>query len=555
MRRRNLLTLLLLIITSIGWSQDKLSEILSSELKIQMEGLSKERLAPYYMDFKVTEHYDQSISSSFGAILNESNSHNRYFKPHIRVGDTMFDNFYYSSQSGKSSATPITLTDNEDDIRSVIWSTVDATYKNCKSTYERNRSHFDVKIKQEDTAPIFSETKVEKYYEEPLSGDKYNLDFPMWKKRINGHSAKFMSDDNIISGNAALYFNRYRKYFISSEGASVVQNETYALLQISATIKAEDGMELPLYISYFAYTPDGLPSEEKVNSDVDALIAKLIELRNSPVVSPYTGPAIMSGSAAGVFFHEIFGHRVEGQRMKSDTDGQTFKKMVGEQILPEYLTVYCDPSIRKYNGEDLNGSYNYDDQGVKGRRVDIVKDGILNEFLMSRTAIDGFPSSNGHGRAQLGYDPTTRQSNLIVESSDLKSDAELRQLLLDEVKRQGKDYGYFFKEVSAGLALTGAGQINSFNVTPLEVYRIYLDGREDELVRGVDMIGTPLSIFENISYGGGTHQVFTGMCGAESGGIPVTAIAPKMLITKIEVQQVAKNRNQPPLLPKPEVKK
>lgn len=550
------LTFLLTFMCGVTWSQDKMLDVLKSELQIQMEGLSKQQNAPYYMDFRVVDYSVDFIQSSFGATMEKVTDRNRYFMPHIRVGNNMLDNFYYTSQAsnGKSSLARISIDDNETVIRNTIWGTVDKVYQNAKTMYSQTKAQSDVATKQEDTAPNFAKTKIETFYEEPLKGKEVEFDMEAWNKRVNAYSAKFNVDKNLIDGGAVVMFKKYRKYFVSSEGATVVQNETYALLQVSATIKAADGMELPLHLSYFAFTPDGLPSEQIVNKDIDDMILKLGQLRNAPVVTPYAGPALMSGSAAGVFFHEIFGHRVEGQRMKTDRDGQTFKAMVGKQLLPASISVFDDPTLKTYNGEALNGYFKYDEQGVKGRRVDVIKDGMLNEFLMSRTAINGFPESNGHGRADVGFDPTTRQSNLVVETKDHKSEADLRELLKQEMKKQGKDYGYFFKKVSAGLAFTGAGQVNSFNVTPLEVYKIYLDGRPDELVRGVDMIGTPLSIFENIAYGGGEHEVFTGTCGAESGGIPVTAIAPTMLITKVEVQLKTKNQNQPPILPKPESK-
>lgn len=550
------LTLLLIFACGAAWSQDKMLDILKSEMEIQMKGLSSQELAPYYMDFKVVDYQVDYIQSSFGATMTKVSDRNRYFMPHIRVGNNMLDNFYYTSQSSNNQGnlTRVDFEGNEDVVRGAIWQKVEFAYQNAKTLYAQSKAQFEVNTKQEDTAPNFAKTKIETFYEPELKGEKYDLNMGEWNKRVNAYSEKFNTDKNLISGMAVIMFKKYRKFFVSSEGASVVQNETYALLQVSATTKAADGMELPLHLSYFAFTPDGLPNEEKVNKDIDNMIAKLGELRNAPVVSPYAGPALMSGSASGVFFHEIFGHRIEGQRMKTDKDGQTFKAMVGKQLLPAALSVYDDPSLKQYKGEDLNGYFKYDDQGVLGRRVDVIKDGVLNEFLMSRTAINGFPESNGHGRSDIGMDPTTRQSNLVVETKDHKTDAELRDLLRKEMKKQGKEYGYFFKSVSAGLAFTGAGQVNSFNVTPLEVYRIYLDGRADELVRGVDMIGTPLSIFENIACGGGDFEIFTGTCGAESGGIPVTAIAPTMLITKVEVQLKAKNQNQPPLLPKPEKK-
>jgi predicted Zn-dependent protease len=262
----------------------------------------------------------------------------------------------------------------------------------------------------------------------------------------------------------------------------------------------------------------------------------------------------MTGKASGVFFHEIFGHRIEGQRMKSESDGQTFKKKIGEKILNENLSVIMDPTMQNYNGQDLNGYYKYDDQGVKSEEVDIVKNGTLKGFLMSRRPIEGFPKSNGHGRAQAGMEPVTRQSNLIVTTDKPYTFDELKQILREEAKKQGLEYGYLFSSVVGGFTMTGRFIPNAFNVTPTEVYRIYVDGRPDELVRGVDLVGTPLSMFSQIEAAGGDVEVFTGTCGAESGGVPVTAISPALFVKRIEMQKKDKSQERPPILPRPGVK-
>ncbi len=368
---------------------------------------------------------------------------------------------------------------------------------------------------------------------------------------MNRYSAIFAENPDIINANVSFSFKIWRKYFVSTEGNEIAENRTYVILSVRANSMAEDGMELPLNKSYFAFFPDELPSPSQIEKDMKELSKKLSELRVAPLVQPYTGPALLSGSASGVFFHEIFGHRIEGQKMKSESDGQTFKNMVGESVLPATLSVISDPTIRKFKGSSLNGFYIFDDQGVRGEKVEVVKNGILKEFLMSRTGLEGFPKSNGHSRAEFEYDPTSRQSNLIVETNAFKTDAELRKLLIDEAKRQGKEFGYFFKTVTGGFTQTGRSGANSFNVTPLEVYRIYTDGRKDELVRGVDMIGTPLSMFSNIEFAGGEYEIFTGTCGASSGNVPVTAISPTIFVNKVELQKKAKPSVTPAILPRP----
>ena len=539
--------------------QEKLLQVLKQELDYNFKELKKQEVAPYYMNFRVMDERNMSVSSSFGAIMGVQEQHTRLLIPQIRVGSPELDNFKnndmgtWKDRSGNYAAAILPLADEggEAAMRQAVWSEVLKRYYFAVANYEAALAQSSVTVADEDKAPCFSSVPVEHYYEAPLPAEALQIDVDGWKKRMSEISALFKASPRLQSGDASMSYKVLRTYLVDTDGAEVVQNLTYARIVVTAQMKADDGMDLPLNLSYFAYRPEDLPANEAIMKDVKEMIARLEELRKAPVADPYTGPALLSGPASGVFFHEIFGHRIEGHRMKSG--GQTFKKMVGEQVLPADFQVYCDPTIREYAGTQLNGSYIYDDQGVKARRVDVVVDGILREFLMSRVPLDGFPHSNGHGRTAGTGDPVSRQSNLVVETTQPKTEAELRAMLIEETKKQGKEYGYYFKEVTSGFTYTGeGGTLNSFNVTPLEVYRIYVDGRPDELVRGVDLIGTPLSMFSNIVGAGDTPSVFTGMCGAESGWVPVTASSPMIIVNKIETQRREKAHDIPPVLPAPQ---
>jgi TldD protein len=311
-----------------------------------------------------------------------------------------------------------------------------------------------------------------------------------------------------------------------------------------------------LHISYFGFTPKDLPSDELILKDVQSMIARLDKLRKAPVADPYTGPAILHARAAGVFFHEIFGHRVEGHRLKNANDGQTFKTKVNQPVLPKTLSVVFDPTLQTYKGQALNGHYFFDDEGVRAQRVKVVEDGILKTFLMSRSPIEDFSKSNGHGRAQPGTMPVTRQSNLLIENKKEVQMSDLRKMLVSECKKQKKQYGYLFMEVMGGFTTTERYMPNAFNIFPTEVYRVYVDGRADELVRGVDLIGTPLAMFAGITAADDKSEVFTGFCGAESGSVPVTAISPSLFVKRIETQKKATMEIEKTLLhrPQPETK-
>ena len=538
-------------------AQDKLMNILKDELKREMTGFRQNADlsdVPYFISYRVDETKSETVRTTLGSLIYSRSSHNRIFTPMVRIGSYEIDNYHQLRETNTGNPTEpayLPVEDSEDAIRQSIWWMTDQAHKNAIVRFEKVKSNMAVKVQEEELSADYTPQKPVKYHEPPLSASHVRFNRKEWEDKLRKYSAAFKQSGDIIDGWANISVQTVRKYYVSTEGAEISQNMAYITLSIGATVKADDGMELPLHKSWFAPAVNHLPSDREVMRELTRIIAKLQELKNAPVVEAFSGPALLSPEAAGVFFHEIFGHRVEGQRMRQETDGQTFKKKTGEAVLPAFLNVYMDPTIDKYKGRDLNGYYKYDDEGVKGQKVTLVENGILKGFLMSRVPVEGFPESNGHGRAAPGLNPTARQSNLIIDCRQEKSENELRQTLRDELKQQSKEYGYYFVSVTGGFTQTGRYSPNAFNVTPNEVYRMYADGRPDELVRGVDLVGTPLAMFAQIGTAGGGVGYFAGLCGAESGSLQVSCIAPMLFVRQIEIQKKPKSQSLPPLLSKP----
>jgi len=300
-----------------------------------------------------------------------------------------------------------------------------------------------------------------------------------------------------------------------------------------------------------ANDPANAPDDRAVLAQCAILQKEMEGLVKAPLVEPFAGPAMLTGRASAVFFHEVFGHRSEGFRQKDINEGQTFARKVGEPILPDFISIVDDPTQARLGSSILLGNYPFDDEGVAAQRVTLVDKGVLKNFEMSRQPIVGFPQSNGHGRRQVGLAPVSRQGNLIVESSKKVTNAELRRMLIAEVKRQGKQFGLLIDDIAGGFTFTGRGQPQAFQVQPLVVYEVFADGRPDMLVRGVDIVGTPLVSLTKIMATGDTPEVFNGYCGAESGSVPVAAAAPAMLISEMEVQKKQSSTDRPPILPHP----
>jgi predicted Zn-dependent protease len=331
----------------------------------------------------------------------------------------------------------------------------------------------------------------------------------------------------------------------------VVTPHLQARLVAIAVSRADDGMDLFRAQTFEAETAEGLPAQAEMEAAIRELGTSLEALRKAPVTEPFDGPAILSGRAAAVFFHEVLGHRLEGQRQRGTEEGQTFTKEVGQAVLPSFLSVADDPTLTTFGKTWLSGNYEYDDEGQKARRVELIQDGVLKNFLMSRLPIASFSASNGHGRAQTGKVPIGRQGNLIVTSTKMEPENKLRKQLIEEAKKQGKPYGLYFEDISSGFAVTQRSSPQAFQVIPLVVWRVYVDHRPDELVRGVSIVGTPLAAMKSIVATGDKYEVFNGECGAESGTIPVSAVAPAMLVSTMETQKQAQGTARPPILPIP----
>ncbi len=537
-------------------SQDKLSEILKGELDRNMSALKEQEVPPYYMSYRVNDVTTYTVSASFGQIVSSNESRERKVCVHVRVGNHKLDNKHplkdesygwYDWDEGET----VAVEDSDLAVKQALWLETNKQYLKAADMYEKVLANVAIKVEDEDTSEDFSVEKPFVFKDKPLNRKELAFDLAAWEGKLKKYSAVFLENEDLLDGNARIVFTLETKYFVSSEGSDITENRTACRLSVSAQTRADDGMDLPLNFDYFAFSPSKMPSDDAVLKEASEMSGKLSKLRTAPVADSFTGPALLGAASAGVFFHEIFGHRIEGHSMKDETDAQTFKKKVGDKILCADLSVIFDPSVKEYEGFYLNGAYKYDDQGQPGKRVTIVEDGVLKDFLMSRTPIDGFPNSNGHGRAQAGVQAVSRQSNMFVTSKKPYTNEELRKMLVEEAKKQGKEYGYLFVETVGGFTMTGRYTPNAFNVTPVEVYRIYTDGRPDELIRGVDLVGTPLSVFSSIEAAGSDFGLFTGTCGAESGWVPVSTVCPTVFVKQIETQRKPKEQNRLPILPRP----
>lgn len=535
-------------------NEDRLISILKTEIEREYNALKENDPPLYYLAYRVEDSLTENVSFYFGTKTSDSKEKNRRIAIITRVGSPQLDSTHELKGSGffdyESFSFGFQLLPFENDekiIRKILWKQTQMQFAKSLERYQKVLANEKVKAEREDTSPDFS---LGIPYKDMIEKDPPKFSKEKWVKILKKVTSTFKNYPDILKGNGNIEYNFVNKYFVDSNGTFLKHPFSRIRIFLQASTRTADGQDLFLYESYLAFSEKELPSEKELIEKAKEISEKLMKLKNAQEAEPYSGPAIFLPKATAVFFHEVLGHRLEGHRQKTEKEGQTFTKKVNQKILPDFISLIDDPTQAYFEKIQLAGHYLYDDEGSKASKTILVENGILKNFLLSKVPIKGFLESNGHGRGQIGLKTVARQGNLIVQSSRGISLIDLKRKLIEMIKEKGKPYGLIFADISGGFTITQRSFMQAFKVIPLEVYRIYPDGRE-ELVRGVDIVGTPISSLETIVETSNEYDVFNGYCGAESGAVPVSAVAPAILVENVEIEKKHKGMEKQPVLPSP----
>jgi TldD protein len=525
---------------------------MQDELDRSMAAMSKGDPPDYFISYTVADRQYSEVSGSNGALLTSGETRARWLEVQTRVGTYQLDDTHKLADRQPSWTSPggsVTVDDDIPVLRREIWRETDRQYRAATQALIKVKTSQEVQVQTaEGSAPDFSREAPHTSIGPRV---EIKVDRKPWEERVRKYTAQFSKSPEVLNSIATFTALSMNQYQVNTEGTKLAFGQVHYRLELYVQSKAPDGMDINRYANFDWLDPKDSPSDKIVFDRIQVMIHETEALDKAPLVDPYAGPALLTGRAAAVFFHEVFGHRAEGFRQKDINEGQTFTSKVGEQILPDFISIKDDPTEADFGGQMLLGNYAFDDEGVPGENVQLVDHGVLKTFLMSRSPLVTIPQSNGHGRRQLGFVPVARQGNLIVSSSHTVTNDQLRQQLIALVKQQGKPFGLLIDDIAGGFTFTGRQQPQAFQVLPLVVYKVFPDGRPDQLVRGVDIVGTPLVSLTKIVATGDTPDIFNGYCGAESGSVPVSAVAPAILISEMEVQKKQTSTDKPPILPPP----
>jgi predicted Zn-dependent protease len=533
--------------------RDLLLSSMSEELQRNLRDLSVEEFGPpYFLSYSLKDYQNLMLWGERGSIFERNQEQNRFGYAEVRVGDYQMDNtldgFLENLENeGPSPDNTMPVDDDPRALRFALWRLTDIKYKEALRRYLGKRGRMIHEAFRNRETPDFTRERAYRYIQQPIEA---RFDPEPWEDLVRRSSAQLGSHRFLIHSKVEFRATHESRYYVNSEGSTIYTEARYYGVQATGATLAQDGMPLRNFYSAFARRPDELPDEAQLGTGLEQLARELAELREAAVMEPYSGPTLLSPQSAGVFLHEAIGHRLEGERQISDLEGQTFRGRMGQRILPDFLSIFDDPSAVSHNGKSLHGSYEFDDEGTPSQRAGLVERGVLRDFLRSRTPVEGKTQSNGHGRHGCYEDPMARMSNLFVQAECGLEEEALDRMLLGEIDRQKQPFGLFIAKVEGGETSTSRYDLQAFSGLPVLVYKVLPDG-EKLLTRGAEFIGTPLLSANKILAAGRSASAYHGYCGAESGWVPVSTIAPSLLLQEMELQR-AKTRNlNPPILPPP----
>jgi TldD protein len=528
-----------------------------AELRAAESKTGDPSLAPYFMAYRVYDTAAVRIVVNKGGIVADQTQNGRALQVEIRVGDRQVDNTHplresldFAQWTGFQNVR-LPLDSNAEYMRRSLRTASDFAFRSARDQYQKIAQNLRVRPATDDTGKDFSSTQAVRSRDPKTTKPITRKELAAQAEALRRVSRVFIEPSFVFSSSIDVDFRQVRKRLVTTEGTALEHVERLGTMGIYVETKADDGMVLWLSRDYAWRELRDLPTEDSLRAHAQALVAQLDSLRKAPVMETYSGPVLLRNKAAAVFVHEVFGHRVEGHRQRAVDEGQTFVQKIGHKLTLPTIRIDDDPTVQNLGPVTLNGYYRFDDEGVPARPTPLLWDGVFRDFLFSRSVVSPKGLSNGHGRAMLGKSVVARMGNTRLTTTAPLPVSVLRDSLKNTLRRLGKPYGLMVHDLSGGYTYTGRDLPQSFKLEPLYVTQIFTDGRPDRLVRGVDVVGTPLQSLAQIAAAGNDPAVFNGHCGAESGWLPVSAISPTLLMHSLEFESRSKDQNRPPILPPP----
>ena len=516
---------------------DGLLEALLTELDRSKAQLKMDQVqAPYYVEYRVNEVEDFGAEAAFGALRENQHIHVRVLRVVVRVGNYNQDSYFGRGQ-GESSILP--LDDDPIALRHQIWLATDEAYKAAGQALAEKQAA--MKQFSADPNPVDDFAKAPQMIAvEPTASLK--IDEAGWKKTLEDVTSLYKLYPDVQSVTASARFSAINEYLVNSEGTVTRCGKTTYSVQLNGSTQAADGMRLSRSPAFMVARPEELPARDALMGEAKKMLDTVVALRQAPIVEEeYRGPVLFAPDAADDIVASLIGQNVLGQKPQLGKPNRTtgaFATSYKTRVLPNFLSVADDPTLKDFRGKSLVGSYAVDSEGVKAQAVNAIENGMLANYLIGRQPIRDFPASNGHGRAAPGSLPGPNLGVLLVKSSEAQSAEELKKKVIQMVTDQGKAYGYRVETLGPG---------NS----PRLLYRVYAKDGHEELVRGAVFNQLDIRALRSDLIAVGNDPLVSNRAGAA----PTTIISPSLLFDELEVKRADTSKDKLPDYPAPPLKK
>ena len=515
-----------------GLLEALLTELDRSKAQLKMDQV----LAPYYIEYRVTEVEDFGAEAAFGALRENQHVHVRVLRVVVRVGDYKQDSFYGRGQ-GESAILPL---DNDPiALRHQIWLATDEAYKAAGQALAEKQAA--LKQFSADPNPVDDFAKAPPVIAvEPTASLK--VDEAAWKKTLEDVTSLYKQYPDVQSVTASARFSANNEYLVNSEGTVARSGKTTYSVQLMCSAQAADGMRLSRSPAYMVARAEELPGHDALISDARKMLETVVALRQAPIVEEdYRGPVLFAADAADDIVASLIGQNILGRKPQLGKPNRTtgaFATSYKTRVLPNFLSLIDDPTLKDFQGKSLVGSYAVDSEGVKARAVNVIENGMLANYLIGRQPIRDFPASNGHGRAAPGSSPGPSLGVLLVKSTEAQAPEELKKKVMQMVADQDRPYGYRVDTLGPG---------NS----PRLLYRVYAKDGHEELVRGAVFSELDIRALRNDLIAVGNDPLVSN----RTGGAATTIISPSLLFGELEVKRADTSKDKLPEYPAPPLKK
>lgn len=564
---------------------DSVMAAMQDELYRTMETLQIEEMQkPYFVSYSIDDVSVTEVAASFGAVLSSREQRQRWLRVEVRVGSYDLDNTNFRSMTfGESGVMPmfggrtrLPLEDDYHGIRRTLWLATDAVYKRAVEDLSRKKAVLENTTRDEEIPDFTMEERIDV---SAIDTTASRVDRPWAEGLVRDLSAVFRSAPNISTSRVELRVENTSSYHINSEGSRFRRSSPRADLVVQAASEASDGRPLGDFVTFHARHPADLPSRAKIEVSIHELVARIATARDAPSIERYIGPVLFEGQAAAELVAQILAPAwIAARRAVVESPvpspfgtqpSTPFEERIGGRVLARFLHVVDDPTLSRYDGEDLLGGYPVDDDAVLARPTLLIQRGILKTLLVGRSPVPGVVRSSGNRRGDR-----ILPSNVVFEVDDGSSDEELKRELLALVAERDAEFGILVRRMSNPILtldpwmhVFGARGAGPRAPGLIETYKVYADGRE-EPVRNVELSSVHIGVFRDIVAASSHLSVYTAPFAADAGegrvplriflgastptNAPVVSwVVPSLLFDELTLRKARGDVQKPPIAPHP----